>query len=453
MMLSILSILKHPQNHFPVLTVEGENKLASFKPIDPFFTFSCLKNLDNKYYFVGMGRTDVGRDPFVYKYNPTTNQIEQEFRLEMGAVNNVDTHRKASLNIDASGNLYLVAETLQPESNNHGTNLEVYRTTTPYDITTLTLLSTITGRYTYPSIHVNGSNVFVSARGSDSTVTFVRHQYWLYKSTDGGTTFDAGRPIYDSGDVQKVAYFQRVHDYSGNLYYLLNERDNDLENWRYIALIKSVDNGVTFTDGKTGSFSKNVDVAGAITRTEMTANCIIQGSPEINTIASCYEGGVVKSNGEVKLIHSLQSLTGNVINGNPEIVYDELRFITIAGGVVSFNQVTIPVDLQCYWAYERPFQYINSDETFDDIAFVDFTDNHSVKILRSIDDFATQVTKRKVEGNDRYIFGQGTFNITTEEDYVLIIVDPQGITTSGVSESPGDYSNLLVLPIAQLPDL
>lgn len=452
MILSILPILKHPENHFPVLTVDGENKLASFKPIDPFFTFSCLKNSDNKYYFAGMGRTDVGRDPFVYKYNPATNQIEQEFRVEMGAVNNFDTHRKPALNIDGSGNLFLVAETLQPEVNGHGTNLEVYKTTTPYDITTLELLATITGRYAYPAIHVSGSNVYVTARGSDDTVNFIRDEFWLYKSSDGGATFDAGRPIYDSGDPQKVAYFQRVHDYSGNLYYLLNERDNDLQNWRYIALIKSLDGGVTFSNAS-GSFSKNIDSSGPITRAEMVANCLIQGSPDINNIASCFEGGVVKSNGDIKLIHSLQSLTGNVINGNPEIVYDQLRFINITAGVVSYNQVTIPVDLQCYWAYERPIQYINSDESFDDIAFVDFTDNHTVKILRSVDDFATQTTKVKVEGNDNYIFGQGAFNVADADDYLLVIVDPQGITTSGASESLGDYSNLLVLPVAQLPDL
>lgn len=452
MITSIVGGWNFVQDNFQLLSIDGEDKLSSFKTIDPFFTFSCLKNLDGKYYFVGMGRTDVGRDPFVYKYNATTNQIEQEFRVEMGAVDNEDTHRKAVINIDASGNIYLVAETLQPEINLHGTNLEVYKTTTPYDLSSFELLSTITGRFAYPTIHVNGSNIFITARGSDSTVTFLRGEYWMYRSTDGGETFDAGRAIYDSGDEQKVAYFQRLHDYSGNMYYVLNERDNDLENWRYVALIKSTD-GITFTNAQE-SFSKNVDVDGAITRTNMTASCTIGGSPDVNNIACCFEGGVVKSNGHIKVCMSLQSLTGSVIGGNPEVEYDSLRHYTFSSGSWAYNNVDIPAGIECYWAYERPIQYLNNDESFDDIVFIDFTNNHDVYIKRSTDNFATASTNmKKVNGNGLYMMGQAAFNTSTEEDYVIVLADPQGETTSGADETSADYSNLLVCPVKDLPNL
>lgn len=428
-----------------LLSYDGWTKLSAFKTVDPFYTFSVLKNTDGKFYFTAAGKESKWRDPFVYKYNPSTNSIEQEHRIEMN-VNTWDTHRSPVINCDSDGNIFIVAEQQQDTIDSHATPVNVYKTATPGDLSTLTLMATIDDRLAYPLIHVDGDNVFVTGRGTTDS-TFVRGDYWGYKSTDGGDTFNSGNKIYDSGDEQKVAYFQRIHAYNGDMYLVLNERDNDLSNWTFISVIKSTDGGTTWTN-LAGTFSRAI-TSSHITRAEMLSDCLVLESSDTENIAVCFEGGIVKSDGSVKIAISVQSLTGNTYIGNPEVEYDELRFYTYSAGW-SFNSVTIPTGLSSYWAFERPFQYLNNDAAYDDIVLVDFSDNHNVYLLRSNDDFATQTDTLIVAGNEKYMMGEGAFNGTSEDDYFIVLCNPQGDIFETQHEGVEDFSDLLLVYVPNL---
>lgn len=431
-----------PSSYTSQLAVDGETKLSAFKTVDPFYTFSVLKNaVDGKYYFTAMGREDKNRDPYVYRYNSATNTVEQEQRIAMGIVTE-DTHRSPVINVDSSGNIYLVVEELQVGADSHGTDIKIYKTTTPGDVTSLALLNTIVGRYSYPVIDISGTNIFIGARGTTSEVTFIRGDWWYHTSADSGSTFAAAVQLYDSGDENKVAYIQRVHSFDGGVHLVLNERDNTLEAYTFVAYLKTTDN-ITWSN-ISGSWTKNVVSSGAITRAEIVSNCQILASPDTATTSVCFEGGVVKSNGDVKICITVQSETGNTYVGNPEVHITDLRFYTYSAGW-SYNSVDIPVNLLVYWAYIRPFQYLNNDEAFDDIAFVDVTDYRHGYIMRSTDNFTTQTNTKIIDGNGLYMMGEGAFNVQSEDDYLIVLNDPKGDVFELTNEGAEDYSDLMIV--------
>lgn len=426
----------------------GEGKLAAFTPTAPGITFCCFKNIDGKYYFGSMGREEKNRDPYIYRYNPVTNFIEQEKRIEAGIVAQ-DTHRIPTMCHDSDGHIYVCFEELKPgDFDTHGTPIRIYKTTVPFDLSTLTLLIQLPGRWSYPVIMVDGLNVFVCARGSTSPTTFIRGQLWYFNSTNGGVSFGAAVKLYDSLDENLPAYHWRLHNYqnSAGVEIIINERDNVLVNWTSISLIRGTIGSHVWTNVD-GSFSKNVSTVGAITRVEKRANCLVMDSPNTATMAVNNELGIVKSDGPVKLIVSVQSLTGNTAFGNPETQLDELRFYTFSGGAWSFNNITIPANLVYYWAYERNCMYINNDQSYDDVLFIDLTNSNNVYIKRSTDNFVTETETLKLAGNGFYRLGTGAYNVSDEDDYFFVLINtiPPADSFEIENEGPEDYSNLMLL--------
>lgn len=434
--------------HRPVINEQstqynGSTKLAAFMPVNPFFTFTCIKS-NGKFYFGAMGLEAQLRNPFMYRYDPATNTVDQELEVNISGVVTYDIHRIPTIAQDDQKRIYMVAEELQtPAGGGHSAPIRVYRTSTPGDVSTFTHIGTIPNRYAYPHIFIDkNSLVYVFARGTNSAA-FIRGQYWMHKSTNGGVTFTSTK-IYDSGDEQKVAYFQRLHDYNDNLYLILNERNNDDNNYTYVAIIKSVDGGTTWTN-MSGSFSKNVVSSGALTRSEMRTNCMIYETPTPLTNAVNFEGGVVKRDGTVKVLISLQTPTGVDVptTGVEEVELDELRFYVYNAGW-TFKNVDIPADMVFYWAADKPTRYVNSSQSYDDIIIIN-VDTRDVSVARSTDNFDTQTDTQILDGTGHnYRMGDIAFNAESEEDYLFIIADPVGDPLLWQNESTTNYTNLLI---------
>lgn len=438
------------------IKINGLNKLSSFVAVNPFYTYTAVKNTDGNFFFSAMGRIDKRRDPYVFRFNPTTKKVDQERRLALATVETRDVHRTSTFTNDASGNILMASEIPNPSTGGHGYYIKIHKTTTPGDITTFTNTATITGRWSYPLIYNNGSKVFVSARGTTLS-TFIRGQYWYCTSADGGETFGSMIKLYDSGNEQKVAYFQRIHDFTnGTTYMSLNERDNDATNYTFLAVVKTTD-FITWSNVQ-GTFSKNVVSNGAITRAEMLANCLVFQSPSPTTIAVNFEGGVVKSDGQIRILVSIQTLTPNDItdpvlnagSGIREVELDELRFYTYNGGW-TYNNVQIPDNMRFYWATDKPIQYLNNNEAFDDIIFIDHTQSRDVYIKRSLDKFATTVNIKKLNGlGTKYRLGSCAYNVSKTEDNIIVLCDPVGDPIMGyfqATDGEEDYSNIKILQL------
>lgn len=435
------SFTKTKSPWFPV-KVHGKWRHPSFTPTSPGYTYGCCKNTDGNYYFVALSVATLNRDPWVYRYNPKTNLVDQDRRLVIGIVTD-DTHRLATIAHDSSGHIYVCFEhytTIPGEP--HGSIIDVYKTTTPFDISTLALLSQLSGRYSYPFIEVVGSNVFVAGRGSTDTVNFIRGKFDYFLSTNAGVTFGAAKTLYNSGNEQKVAYFQRIHGHDGHIYLMLNERDNDTFAWTFVAVLKGTIGSDVWTNVQ-GTFSKNISVSGAITRAEIVANFIVYESPNYATIAVNCDGGICKSDGEIKLIITVQTYTGNEQFGNPESALDELRFYYSSGGAWAYNVINVPPGAVFYWAYQRFFQCLQNDEPFDDVIIID-PSTRDINIHRSTDNFATETTTFQLTGNGQYRMGTFAYNVLTEEDYFLVLSDTPGDIFEIFNEGSEDYSDILL---------
>lgn len=440
-----IDFLKRPTLAQQTATINGSTKLAPFMAVNPFYTFTTIKS-NGRFYFGAMGLEDQLRNPFMYRYDPASNTVDQEQEINVSGVVTYDIHRMPTMAQDDISQLYMVAEELQtPANGGHSSPLRIYRTSTPGDITTLTLLNTIPNRYAYPHIFIDKNiNIYVFARGTNSN-NFIRGQYWMHKSTNRGTTFTSTK-VYDSGDEQKVAYFQRLHDYSDNLYLVLNERDNDNFNYTFVAIVKSTDGGTTWTN-MSGSFSKNIVSTGALTRSEMRTNCMVYETPTPLNNAVNFEGGVVKSDGTVKLLVSLQTPTGVDVptTGVEEVELDELRFYVYNSGW-TFENVNIPAGMIFYWAADKPTRYVNGNQDYDDVIVID-VGTRNVYIKRSYDDFDTEFSSKLLLNGSghNYRMGDIAFNAAIEDDYVFVILDPVGDPLLWQNESTTNYTNIVVL--------
>jgi hypothetical protein len=348
------------------------------------------------------------------------------------------------MDVDSSGNLYVVCEKLHT-TEGHGADILLYKTSTPGDISTLTLIKTLTGRWSYPNILVSGTNVFISARGSTNTTNFIRGQQWYYNSTDNGANFGAAVQLYDSPDEdENVSYMWLQHDYTGGINIILNERDNVLGNWTFISFIKGTFNSNVWTNAG-GTFSKNVSSSGFITRAEFIADCLVIDSPNHTTISVNHAGGCKKSDGSLRMLVAVQTLTGNDFEGNPETEIDEIRMYSFAAGSWSYNNVTIPSGMILYWAYQHYILYLNQDdEDLDQILFIDPTNDNDVNILSSDDAFATQTSVLKLVGNTRWRLGTVSRN-TTDLDRLIVLVDTIGDLFEITAETPLDFSNIVAV--------
>lgn len=424
----------------------GGAEIASFTPAAPV-VFGSIKNLDGRIYFTMMTRGDHQRNPIVFKYNPSTNEIEQKYELSIGTLG-TDTHRVATLAHDSSGNIWLCCEKLFAQDDSHGGPILIYKTTTPYDITTLTLNNTFTGRWSYPTIQISGNNIFVSARGSTDPSNFDNTHVAYFNSSNLGSSFSAAQNVFYTGGGNNIAYHWRIHSNDGNIYLIFNERNNDTFNWNWVAVVKG-SYGSNVWGNVNGTFSKNVSSSGQLSRAEIMTNCMVYETTDYNDIAVNNELGIVHSDGSIKVLISIQNLTGNFVEGNPEATIEELRWYYFSGGSWQYNTVTLPNSFTYYWAYQRQAMVLSNNEGSDDILFIDRGSNNDVYLRRSSDNFATESSTLKLAGNGYYRLGYVPYNITDDADYIAILVDtlPPADIFVTPEETAADYSNFKILPL------
>ena len=237
------------------------------------------------------------------------------------------------MDVHFSGHLYVVVEQLHA-TEGHGSNILLYKTTVAGNITSLALLSTLTGRWAYPNVRVSGSNVFIVARGSTHTTNFIRgQQSALYNSTNSGVSFGSAVSLvrFNPDQSANVAYMWMQHDYNGGISFVLNERDNVLGNWTFVAFIKGAFNSNVWTNAD-ATFSKNVSSSGFITRAEFLSDCLVVESTDYDTIAVNHAGGCTKTDGSIRVAVTIQTLTGDDFEGNPETTMDEAENLLLHGG-------------------------------------------------------------------------------------------------------------------------
>lgn len=444
---SFLTQNKRPTTpHFSVeggnVIVDGETRLTSFSVAGT----GCVLGPDGKYYFTAKGMASANRDVFVYKYNSETNEIEQEFRITVGYVH-YDSHRFGAIDVDGDGNIYVAFEDLH-STDTHGGPIHIWKTATPGDLSTMREIKRLPGRWSYVHIKVNGSNVFVEARGSTSEIDFVRDEIWYFNSTDGGATFGSAVKLYDSLDADLPAYVFHIPDQSdpSKICIVLNERSNITATWGFVAVFRGSVNSNVWTNYE-GDFSKDVSGSGAITRTEARSDCMVVDGVADHDIN--LDGGMIKPNGDIKLLLLYQEQTENEYVGNRENELIELRLYFYASGW-DFNEIDIPAGMVYYWAYQRPAKYVVQDESFEDVYFIDRTNNNNVYRKRSTDDFASNQTDTLIlTGNGKHKTCQPPQNISNDEDQLLIVSwSPSGDEFElGDSEEPEDYSNILLLKL------
>lgn len=445
---SFLSQNKRPTTpHFSVVdgnvVVDGETRVTSFASA---CTGCILNPVDGKYYFVAKGMASAKRDVFVYKYNATTDEIEQEFRITVGYIH-YDSHRFGNIDVDGDGNVYVVFEDLH-NTDTHGGPIHIWKTATPGDLSTLREIKRLPGRWSYVHVKVNGSNVFVEARGSTSETAFVRDEIWYYNSTDGGATFGAAVKLYDSGDTDLPAYVFHIPDQSdpSKICIVLNERDNDNFTWGFVAVFRGSVNSNVWTNYE-GDFSKDVSSSGAITRVEARSDCMVVDAVADHDIN--FDGGMIKANGDIKLLLLYQEQTGNEYIGNRENELIELRLYFYDSGW-DHNLITVPSGMVYYWAYHRPVKYVVQDESFEDVYFIDRTNNNDVYRKRSTDDFASNQTDTLLlAGNGKYVTCIPPHNITDADEQLLILsYSPEGDEFElGDTETAVDFSNILLVKL------
>jgi hypothetical protein len=418
---------------------DGDTKLTPNAAVNIRIGFHALKNIDGMYYIALMGRIDKNRDIYIIKYNPLTNEVEQEQRIIIGIATQ-DIHRSPCIDIDSDGNILVLFEELIAP-NSHGSPLRIYKTTTPFDLSTLTLLNTITFRWSNPVFWVNGSNITVGARGTNSSVTFIRGQFWYYTSTDGGATFSSPIKVYDSDNEDtQVAYVTKIHSYDGTEYYVYNERSNTQATWTLVAVFKRI-SGSTFGNVD-GSWTKDVVATSSITRTEMVTNCLVYESTDYASINVFQHMGCVKTIDGIRLVVSVATATGQVFEGNPFLATDEVRFYTYSGGW-SYNAFPLPYTDA---GIVSSIDYVNNDEEgVDEIAICDFNHGRDGFVLRSTDNFATHETIKVIQGYNKYKLGGSAYNVETKEEQLFLMTETKGNIYELLSENEIDYANLIIV--------
>lgn len=423
--------------------INGAGFISNFTPLTPIFSGVLRNPIDGKFYFMAMGMADTNRDQFIFKYNASTNIVEQMFRVSIGFIDNLDTHRTGVLDIDSDGNIYFVFEELHIAPDSHGGPIHVWKTSSPCDLLTFKEINKISGRWSYPVIKVNGNNIFISARGSTNAVTFVNTEYWYFNSSDGGITFDAGVKLYDSDTADQIAYLWTMPDMSdaNGVAIILNERDNSSFTWSFISLIRGQIGSHVWTNYQ-GTFSKNASSSGFITRTEFRTNCMVVDGVALHD--TNFDGGYIKADGSVRLLVSFQEQTGNEYLGNRENELLELRFYYYSSGW-QHNDIDIPAAMTYYWAYQRSVAMMILNETFDDVIFIDRTDLNNVYRKRSSDNFTTQTDTLVLSGNSNWRFGGVPLNTSDALDEMMVLVDTQVDEFNAGDVT--DYSDLLIVKL------
>lgn len=413
---------------FQSLYVDTSGNGSESKAFDPFYTYSVGKNpVDDNYYLAMLmdGGSPNNRATQVFKYSDDLTLLDSYIIPNDASITSAyDSHLKPVIAFDDSGHLLVSREkgaNSTTTSNGHNTDQLLYKTTVVGDLSTLTLINTNTGYWSYQILWNNDNGVFIGSRGDASVEEL--DAFNISISTDGGLNF-TDYEVYDTGlNGGGRAYTSAVHNYDNDdLIVVHNQRSSVTSTFVALYVLKSSDgiNWGNFQD----TFTKNVDTSTSITQAELDANCLVwEGATADDAIN--FEGGNYKD-GKIRLLIS-RSLRDDVIeSGNAYQTYQELRLYTYDGGWTYTDVSDIIYPYYGLWAIEKIVS-LAWDGVYDYIYVVDRDSTpHKVYEHKSINLFQTYTTTLVQETAGNFYFGSHTYNAETNSDRLLVLLDVQG---------------------------
>ncbi|AHM62300.1 hypothetical protein D770_20255 [Flammeovirgaceae bacterium 311] len=431
------------------LTEEG--RLSEWKPVSsPFSTVNGLvyNRVNGHHYFSAqsIGGIPWNRSSFVYRYDKSGNQIVQQVHIPKH--NDIteawDTHPVPVTHVLEDGNILVTVEKTMDSnnrSNGHNTDMLLYKTTVPGDLSTLAYWKSLPGFYCYPKVWQKGPYIHFNFRGTrgglDLTKTILESSY------DSGVTF-TDRIIVDIPMTSPLrrAYTRMLWDESSEeMILLLTIRNDSIGIYESVYAIRS-----HISDGKVwqnweGTFSKDVSTQGAITFAEIQPCLVWYNNPE--QYITLAEGGAA-ANGTLKLLMSRSIPTGGVFDNNAESTQEDLRLFFNDGSGWKWNSLKSIMPSPSYAHYTSQENLISfaSLPDADYIQVMDKTNSPVCRLYehRSTNNFQSYTSKLIWEGVGSYYLGPKTANARSIKEQLSLLVDVQGQQTQFNSSS-----NLLVL--------
>lgn len=414
---------------FKKLYINTNKNGSEFKPLDPFYSYQIGYNhIDGFWYFSsGMtGGAPNNRASTIYKVNSNL-QIVESYKLQLSneITSAYDSHPVTTINFDSIGNIYFCREkgkNSTGDSNGHNTDILLYKLNQGEKLSSISLIKTIPGIYSYPTLNIYDNTIYITARGS-STVAAL-DKYDVCKSTDGGITFSTYNVINTALGNSARAYATTLYNYDNNdLVLALNIRNDVLDAFESIHVLRSSD-GITWRNAE-NTFSKNVSLNGALTMSELNSNYLVWKKAN-DSYAILLEGGVVKE-GKIQLLLSNSLVSQISINNNIYQTFENLRFYTCDGSGWIYKDLTQILPKYLYLgAVERTILFCWDNSTNYIYILDKTTPTYSLTEYCSNNNF-NNYTKNKVdELNGNWYIGSHVFNAHTNKQRLLILNDIQG---------------------------
>lgn len=246
---------------------------------------------NNRTYVVWMSDRGSSVDNYIFYYDHDTGAVSSAFLATQSTI--AEIHLHASLVIDSAGNIYVAVE------DTHNGDIRIYKSDSPEDISSFTLVNTLTGAFAYPKLWVDGSdNLVVVVRVSHNSLR-------VFRSTDGASSFSSNAltdPLDGSDD--RWPYNGIIYaPISEGFHLFVNLHDNVSMGYPDCYHLYSPDGNVWgnaeyYESGGASGFSKDVTV-NAITKAELDSNCLITSdvaSTSLNyaTAGSIDPGGTIR---------------------------------------------------------------------------------------------------------------------------------------------------------------
>jgi len=419
--------LQH-QKDFSLLYIDTKGDGSELKALDPFFTYSVGYNAYDNHWYIAMGTTGGApnnRATEVYKINSSLEVVQSYvIPLDTSITSSYDIHPLSVIDFDSFGNFYLSRELGKNSielSDGHGTNLLLYKTTIQGDLSSLTILKTINGFYSYPNLWVNSTGIFLTARGNISSIQ--EDEHIIHRSLDGGINFITKTVFNTLIGNEGRAYVQKIQNYDTNeIIEILNIRKNSSKSFEAVYILRSLD-GIIWSNWS-GSFKKNIDTGGYITLAELDANFLVWEKPN-NEYSINFEGGVYK-NGKLELLISKSLVADVAVEGNIYQTYEELRLYTYNNGWTYVDLSEILPKYYSVWALQRVLQLCwDSENSY--IIIIDKTGTKDIVYeYSSSNNFKTYTYSILSNLPNSYYFGSHSFNADVNTNRLLCLLDIKG---------------------------
>lgn len=435
------------RNIVSVTTVSGNNFVSEYKPLNMFaFSHSVINNpVDGYLYFAALskGGSPHNRSHYVFKYDKATNTLVSSFEVPRtaGITSSYEVHPTPVIMVDASGHVYLIVERSGNStgwSDNHETDVLIYKTTTPGDVSTIVLWQTVTGKYSYPRLWIDGANYYMIARGkrtAPADATYIT----LEKSTNTGSSWSEITVHRETGAY--LPYSTKIESDDGWLWMVYHPRSNTNATITEIGVIKSQD-GVTWQNAQ-GTWSKNVSVSGYITTAELQANCRVVHVGNEATTCAWYEGAKVEG-GVVKILMSMNTVVSGIVDGNVGTQPESLRLYTLSAGSWVYEDVSAILPspaLTSILAYGNYISYARTATT-EYIIIIDRANQLKtvVREFSSFDGFDTYTSRVLMTGTMNLYMGSSAANFGSGKFLVVY-------NTIGSYNNYANYSDLKVIDL------